>query len=86
MSLTGSLKSPFGEGQARFVGVFDVPTQLVHGSAQILLTLLSGHNLHVAFRLMRGRRKREHLKAFGMGRPMREWWTTNDEVDMEGRR
>ena len=76
LSLTGSLKSPFGEGQARFVGVFDVPTQLVHG-----ITLLSGHDLHVAFRLMRGRRKREHLKAFGMGRPMREWWTTNDEVD-----
>ena len=47
----------------------------------IVLTLLSGHDLHVAFRLMRGRRKREHLKAFGMGRPMREWWTTNDEVD-----
>ena len=58
-----------------------MPTQLVHGSAQILITLLSGHDLHVAFRLMRGRRKREHLKAFGMGRPMREWWTTNDEVD-----
>ena len=36
----------------KLVGVFDVPTQLVHG-----ITMLSGHDLHVAFRLMRGRKE-----------------------------